>query len=115
MRWPWVSRRAYDDMRESRDVYREALREHILRAMGLRQSIERAEAGLPERPREPKEPDPMPSTLRAKCMKFGSAVAQQNMISLCERAYALKKNWVIVEREFDAGLAASRVQDEEPT
>lgn len=50
MRWPWIARVAYDDLREDRDHWRtlaERLQEHVAR-------LERVTHGLPEREPPPR-------------------------------------------------------------
>lgn len=106
MKWPWVSRRAYDEVCADRDWTREVLRQHILHALGVKTTQVRAEAGLPETPREPKERDKMPRTLRDKIMKFGSVIVQQDLLSRAERRREQLPSWVEVEAEFDAGMVA---------
>lgn len=108
IRWPWVSRLAFDLVCAERDRYIAMLD----RFATANVRIERAKVGLPEVEKDPKRPDPMPSTLRDKCMKFGSALSQQNMLSLCERRHSGGVSWEQVEREFDNGLSAARVEDE---
>lgn len=71
MRWPWVSRRAYELLAEM--LERERLRVDQLTDALIR--LERKAAGLPERvpPTRPKrEPEPMPSPLYDQIQGFAN-------------------------------------------
>ncbi len=85
MRWPWVSRRAFDLAIDERDRLREQnlyLTDSVVR-------ITRREAGLPEIPRELKPPpDPMPRALREHIESWASKATRDQEK---RRAYALLK------------------------
>lgn len=70
IRWPWVSRGRYEDMKtraERAEAQVDALQEHFRR-------LDRAAEGLPEQPREPREePEPIPDELRWFIESFDTA------------------------------------------
>lgn len=67
MKWPLVSRRAYDVVVEERD----RLREKVDDLTGAVVRMQRWEKGMSETPRQPKKPtQPMPKELVAHCQGF---------------------------------------------
>ena len=71
MRWPWVSRRAYELLLEEREFLRGQI-EALTR-------ISRASHGLPEEPRKPKTKrptDPVPVEILELIAGFGSGPVQ---------------------------------------
>jgi len=76
MKWPWISRRAFDIVVEQRDNLAEQyekLLDHITR-------MDRNEHGLTETPREPKKTlDAMPRVLVTYLQGFSSAPLRKQM------------------------------------
>ena len=76
IKWPWVSRLAYDTVAAERDRLRDQndkLIDHITR-------IDRASQGLTETPRQPKpQQEPMPAELREYIMSFPNKGYQSMM------------------------------------
>lgn len=101
MSWPWVGRAALDAVTGERDRLRaqvDSLLEHVTR-------MDRVANGLTETPRQPKEPDPMPESLRRKIQRFGTSGTVQDQLSRARRAHhEQRKSWAEIESEFDASV-----------
>ena len=83
MKWPWVSRLAYENMVSERDHLRMQLSQMALdRASVVAQltRISRREAGLPETPKEARKPmEPMPPALAEYIRGFAGQSLQKSM------------------------------------
>ena len=83
MKWPWVSRLAYDAVVSERDHLRIQLNQMALdRASVVAQltRISRREAGLPETPKEARKPmEPMPPALVEYIRGFAGQSLQKSM------------------------------------
>jgi hypothetical protein len=97
MKWPWVSRLAYEAVCSERDrlvAENGELREHLKRT-------DRHAQGMSEVPRAPKpELGQMPNELRAHIMKFQTgAIAAQMMRESWRRRYR-GDPWDVIKREM---------------
>lgn len=74
MTWPWVSRLAYETIRDERDRLRtqnDTLVEHLTR-------VQRREAGMPELPRQRAEPpEPIPAEVTRLLDGFSPEIKKQ--------------------------------------
>lgn len=107
MRLPWVSRLAYDAINTARLHLldeRVWLREQLAQALDHNRRLERKEAGLTEKPREPKEPDPVPEKIRKIIGAFGSSLVQEDQLTRCKRARADGASWEEIEGFLLRGL-----------
>lgn len=109
MKWPWVSRRAYDLLENERDRLREQndqLFEHL-------QRIDRVEHKLPETPRAPRrELEPMPKPVRDHIDSFADRKIQAEMRKECLHRHANGEAWEkiiadIQKKEHEDGAAGS--------
>lgn len=98
MRWPWVSRFAYDTLAAERDRLREdnaKLLDHVTR-------IDRREHGLPETVRPEREPmDAMPESLKLKIERFEDSRIQTTQTREAYRRRAKGVPWATIEADFD--------------
>lgn len=75
MKWPWVSRLAFDVIAGERDRLAsqvDRLTDHLTRR-------DRVEAGLPETPPKPKKQLRVPPDIEAMIRQFGSQVTQDQL------------------------------------
>jgi len=95
IRWPWVSRRAYDVLVDERDRLRtqnDMLLDHVKR-------IDRTEHGLGELPR-PQRPvvDPMPTELRKHIEGFADPRVRKTIRDQCYRRHASGVKWSVITK-----------------
>lgn len=83
---------------------RDWLRAQLETALDHNRRLERKEAGLTERPREPKEPDPVPEKIRKIISAFGSSLTQEDQMTRAKRAHAEGATWEEIEGFLLAGL-----------
>jgi hypothetical protein len=92
VRWPWISRVAYDDLRTERDrllALVEKYAEHEIRLV-------RKEAGLPERMAQQKDPPGLSQEVLRACERWGDSAP--GMRREAERMLRLSKSeWEILE------------------
>lgn len=97
MKWPWVSRRAYDAVLEERDRLLQGqrdlredlttLRDHLMR-------VDRREHGMTETPRESKpDPGPIPKEIDEQIMGYLSSSTRNQMRRECRRLAREGKTW----------------------
>lgn len=90
MKWPWISRRAFDLVEAERDRLagqNDQLVDQLVR-------MERWKGGMTETPREPrKDMEPMPQDVYAYCQGFGDKrIARQTRNALLKR-HARGEHW----------------------
>ena len=97
MKWPWVSRRAYDVLESERDRLREqndALFDHFKR-------MDRVEHKLGEAVRPPRpEPEPMPILVRNYIKGFANPQIQKTVEEQCKRRYRNGESWAKILKEI---------------
>lgn len=90
MRWPWVSRLAYEAVVSERDH----LRAETTRLTEAMTRISRREVGLPETPKEPRAPmTPMPKELADYIRGFAGQSIQKSMRDTAYRMAAAGRPW----------------------
>jgi iron-sulfur cluster repair protein YtfE (RIC family) len=97
MKWPWVSRLAYEILRDERDRLREqndGLMEHLKR-------VDRVEHGMTELPREPKRVlEPMPQELVEFINEHASPHIRREMRNQAFKRYHSKgESWAQIMRD----------------
>lgn len=108
MRWPWVSRRAYDLLREQVEVYRvqmERSEERAKTAMDTLIRMKRLEAGVSETPREKRKDRPVPPPeFEAYVRKFSSPHLRSQIRSQAmKRVLAGTETWEQIMAEVNGG------------
>lgn len=83
---------------------RDYLRGELAKALDHNRRLERKEAGLTEKPREPKEPDPVPEKIRKIVSAFGSTLTQEDQMTRVKRAHADGSSWDDIEGFLLQGL-----------
>jgi hypothetical protein len=120
MRWPWVSRRAYDlsvrmleELRHRYDVTvqsydreRTRLTEELDRLADQNAQLiehlkrmDRVEHGLGETPRQLKQPEPMPRALVDHIRAYAGRSTQKMMRDQAYRRHARGESWESIMRE----------------
>ena len=104
MRWPWVSRLAYEEVRYDRDRLRarvESLEDEVIR-------MARSARGMRETPRTTKraEIEPIPADIRALVGKFQSPASQEWMEAQARQMNAAGAPWEEVRKVLRAKLEA---------
>jgi hypothetical protein len=94
MTWPWVSRRAYDEVCRQRD--RMEAREAEIVDQLVRMS--RVSQGMTEIKPTIKPPDPMPDALTRLIGGFSSSGVQAQMTEQCLKQRRLGETWENIER-----------------
>ncbi len=93
MRWPWVSRRAYDTVIDQKDALLDQnskLIEHLSRKS-------RFEAGMSETPRPPpKVREPMPEALRENIAGGADSSMRRMRRTELERRYSRGESWDVI-------------------
>jgi hypothetical protein len=93
MKWPWVSRRAYDAVIDQKDVLLDQnskLIEHLSRKS-------RFEAGMSETPRAPvKVREPMPEVLRDNIAGGADSSMRRMRRTELERRYSRGESWDVI-------------------
>jgi hypothetical protein len=92
--WPWVSRRAYDEVCRQRDrLERECdtLIDQMVR-------IKRVSEGMTELTPQKRKPDPVPETVTNLITGFQSGAVQAQMLEQCMRQRQLGVPWSEIER-----------------
>lgn len=98
MAWPWISRAAYDSL--GREI--EHLRIQNAQIIDALVRINRAEAGLPEKPTEKKPVEPMPDDIAEYVSQFGSGTVQQELENDAWAVYRRSGNdWDAVRKAFE--------------
>lgn len=107
MKWPWVSRLAYDTIAADRDRLREEnarLLEHVTR-------MDRIEHGVGETPRQPRAPiEPIPKDLYEHIQKFSTASMRKFLEDTCQRRRRAGQPWDRIQRD----IMANQLDDAEP-
>ena len=93
MRWPWVSRRAYDAVVDQKDALLDQnskLIDHLSRKS-------RFEAGMSETPRPPpKVREPMPEVLRENIAGGADSSMRRMRRTELERRYSRGESWDVI-------------------
>ena len=93
MRWPWVSRRAYDAVVDQKDALlnqNSKLIDHLSRKS-------RFEAGMSETPRPPsKAREPMPEVLRENIAGGADSSMRRMRRTELERRYSRGESWAAI-------------------
>lgn len=102
MRWPWVSRTAYDLLLNERDrlrVKNDTWEDHVKR-------VERKDRGMTELPTKKKEPmEPIPSDLAYVIDKFASETTRQSLRNQARIARTREgKAWSEIKAQLEASL-----------
>lgn len=101
MNWPWVSRLAYENVRDERDRLREqndTLVEHLTR-------VQRRESGMPEMPREkPKPVEPVPQSIRRLLDGFSPQVKKQLELE-ARQEHTAGVDWSHIQRQIEEMVA----------
>jgi hypothetical protein len=97
LRWPWVSRLAYETVADERDRLREKndeLMAHIVR-------MDRLEHGVGEVPRGPKKPrEPMPRRLMRHLKSFDNSAMAHELIEQCVGRHRTGESWESIESDM---------------
>jgi hypothetical protein len=97
VRWPWVSRLAFDAVREERDRLareREQLLDQVGRLADHRLRMDRVDRGLGEHPRPPKpEPEPMPEEVEALIQRWDNGTIRDQLRMDAEAMYRKVGSW----------------------
>lgn len=103
IRWPWVSRRAFDivmdEYSRSRDENARLL-EQITTLVEQVVRIQRFSQGMSEAPREPRKMEPMPTAVRESIMAVKDSRIRAMQTREAYRLYAERGSWGAVEAEF---------------
>tara|TARA_R110002074_G_scaffold3352_2_gene17944 strand:- start:3660 stop:3971 length:312 start_codon:yes stop_codon:yes gene_type:complete len=102
MKWPWVSRMAYDLIVEERDRLRaknDSWEDHVRRT-------DRKEKGMTELPAQKKAPpEPIPPDLAYVIDKFSSETTRQLLRNQARIAHSREgKKWSEIRAELEASL-----------
>ena len=102
MRWPWVSRTAYDLLLDERDRLRaknDNWEDHMRR-------VERKDRGMTELPTERRKPvEPMPPELERVIEKFSSETIRQSLRNQARIARVREgKPWSRIQAELESSL-----------
>ena len=102
IRWPWVSRTAYDLVIEERDRLRAQNDEWLDHA----RRVSRREKGMTELPPQPRKPqEPIPSSLNYIIDKFGSEQVRQNLRNNARIAHHRGgKAWSEITAELETSI-----------
>lgn len=97
MTWPWVSRLAYENIRDERDRLREqndTLVDHLTR-------VKRRESGMPELPREKKKPqEPIPAEVNRLLEGFSPEIKKQLELE-ARQARRNGKPWASIHQSIE--------------
>jgi hypothetical protein len=106
MKWPWVSRLAFDTVVSEATYLREQLSQAALAHAALEKNlvrISRSEAGLTEEPRQPREPiGPMPDELVKYIAGFDRRETRREMTSEAWRRRGRGIPWETIKAEVMA-------------
>ena len=97
MKWPWVSRLAYDQAIADRDHWRE-----------LATRVRRVEVGMPEAPREkaaPPEPVQIPAEILEIIAGFDSPAVQSELKRQVIQSFEQNTPWPEIQRLLERQLA----------
>lgn len=100
MNWPWVSRRAYDEVLRQRD--RLEAREDQLLDQIVRMS--RVDRGMAEVAPVRKEPDPFPEGVIDIINGFESPATRATLVAQCRQQRAQGVKWEEIEEFLARGL-----------
>jgi len=90
MKWPWVSRRAFDMVTDERDRLR-AQNESLIDALTR---MQRFQMGMTEKPKENgRKMEPMPAPLKAHFDAIGNRSIRQHQMAEAYRRYAREGTW----------------------
>ncbi len=90
MKWPWVSRRAYDVVAEQ-CIRLEAQVDKLQDALTR---MTRVQVGLPEQTKERKQLEPMPQALEKHIMSYAGLNTRRMMRGAAYRRHARGEPWV---------------------
>jgi len=111
MKWPWVSRRAYDLVVEERDY----LRQQVERLQEHHQRIDRIEHGVAEVPRRERPPmQPIPKSFLDKLNAWASPAICKANRDAAFRRHAQGVSWDVIEVEYDRKVVGGEEPEEEP-
>lgn len=99
IRWPWVSRLAYDQVRGERDRLLadvERLDARVASLVDQVVRIQRSTQGMTEVPREQRQMQPMPSEIREIVMSAGDSRIRAMQIREAWRRYQEAGDWNVV-------------------
>jgi hypothetical protein len=101
MRWPWVSRLAYELAIEERN----RLRGQVDQLLAHVQRMDRVEHGLNELAAERKPPsEPMPEEIHEEIQRWGSPATQQRLIDEAWEVYRKTRSWDVVAQRLRNGI-----------
>jgi len=100
MRWPWVSRRAYDEVCGQRDRL-EAKQNELIDQIAR---MARADRGMPELKVERKPPDPIPDGVMSILNRFQSSSTRSHLLQQCRQQRQLGQSWSAIEEHLARGL-----------
>lgn len=105
---PWVSRRAFEEVRSERDRLREQndeLTEQLVR-------LTRVRNGRPEKVPEPKgnSNEPVPKKLREAIREFGSKGTQVRLLQQARREHARGRSWEDIYDDFQSQIERNTVR-----
>lgn len=89
MRWPWVSRAAFEIVVEERNRLRE--REEALQEALIR--LARKGSGMPEEPRAQRKEDPMPEDVRELVEMWDSQMTRDRLMEDAWKMYRRVGDW----------------------
>jgi len=102
IRWPWVSRTAYDLVIEERDRLRLQNDEWLDHA----RRVQRRKSGMTELPPQPREPQqPIPSSLTYVIDKYESEHVRQNLRNSARIAHHREgRAWSEIQAELESSV-----------
>jgi hypothetical protein len=96
MKWPWVSRRAYDTVVEERNYLRDQMAWLLMHV----QRMDRVEHGVPEAPRMPRPVlEPIPRSLLSFIDEFNSPSIRKEIRDRCFQRHARGEPWSVIEAD----------------
>lgn len=100
MRWPWVSRRAYDVVLDEL----KRLRDRNDRLTDVLERIARREQGMPEVPRDKRDPpEKIPHAVKEVIRLWGNPATQRMLEKRVREMRKDGKSWKEIERSVAAG------------
>lgn len=109
MRWPWVSRSAFELLLDERDRLR-ARNDHLEDSLI---GIQRVRHGMRETPRPAKQthaPEPIPEQVRAIYEGFNSKAVRDDIARQCRELRAGGTPWVEIQRALERQLGLEEVE-----
>lgn len=110
MKWPWVSRRAYDDVVDERNQLRARVADLTSQIVGMSRR-DRGMSEIQPKARAKPEPEEIPADIEEIIQRWGAPATQMTFRARARQLHRQMKGWKGVREklEFEAGPSEEQI------